>query len=179
MSHQHFEELIFREDELSTQEAGALQEHLEKCASCNQLALSNHAVETHLKTAAMIAPAPHFVNRWQARLENEYRRSINRQNRFMVILSWSAVFVFLGALLYLAWPMLQTPKVVVLTYLYQLLGIVSLVNETQNLTSGLFDGLSGGIPVIWLVLLVGVLTQIGVIWVVSYRYLTNPRRVLR
>lgn len=179
MSHQFFEDLILSTDELTIQESTILQEHLEECSACARLAEDFNAIETQLRSASMIDPAPHFVNRWEARLETENKRSIQKQNRTMIFLTWGAAFIFLCALIYLAWPLLETPKVVILTYLYQLLGVFSLVNTSQNLSTAVFDGLSGGIPIFYLILIVGAFTEIGVIWVVSFRYLTNPRRVTR
>ena len=179
MSHQFFEDLIFSTDELTIQESTMLHEHLEECSACTRLAQGLEAMEAQLMSTSMIAPAPHFVNRWEARLESETKHSIQKQNRTMILLTWGAALIFLSALIYLAWPLLETPKVVILTYLYQLLGVFSLVNTSQNLSTAVFDGLSGGIPIFWLILILGLLTEVGVICVVSFRYLTNPRRVTR
>jgi hypothetical protein len=177
MSHQPFEDLLFSDGALNQRQESALHDHIQSCDSCYQLSLAWRETESQLQAAPVIAPRAGFVARWNARLELDQKRRQGRQNLIMLVSTWGAAAVLLVGLVYLAWPLIQSPKIVILTYLYQLIGLLSLANFVQGLLSALTQGYSGGLQYLWLVLVAGVITLMGVLWVVSIRYLTNPRRV--
>ncbi len=35
------------------------------------------------------------------------------------------------------------------------------------------------VPIAWLIVLAGLISELGVLWIVSFRLLTNPRRIMR
>lgn len=177
MSHQSYEDLLFSDEELTQQDSAALHEHLQNCESCCQLALAWQEVESQLQLAPLAAPEPDFVNRWALHLEADQKKREKRQNLVMLVTTWGTAAILLVGLIFLAWPLLQSPKVVILTYLYQFIGLLSLANFVQGLLSALAEGISGGVQLVWIFLVVGVITLMGVLWVASLRYLTNPRRV--
>lgn len=177
MSHQPYEDLLFSDEELAVQESTALREHLQECESCYQLSIAWGAVEIKLQESPLAAPEPHFVNRWRTRLEAERIKNQKRQNRIMLILTWGIAAIILAALVYLALPLFQSPKVVALTYLYQLINLVWVVNFVQGLFNVITNSVFGVFSFVWLGIAVGVMTLLSVLWVVSIRYLTSPRRV--
>jgi len=177
MSHQPYEGLLFSDEELTQQESAALHDHLQSCESCCQLLAAWQEVESQLKFTAVAAPEPDFVSRWALHLEADQIKREKRQNLIMLVTTWGTAAVLLVGLIFLAWPLLQSPKVVILTYLYQFIGLLSLANFVRGLLSALAEGTSGGVQLVWLFLVVGVITLMGVLWVASLRYLTIPRRV--
>jgi len=179
MSHHPYEEMILADEILSSEQQLDLQQHIQKCEACSQLSSAWEAVHYNLNTSIMVEPAPHFVNRWQARLEVDRFANHHKQNRLMFMITWGAVLVVFGLLVYFTLPIFQEPKVFILTYLYQLLNWLSVVNFVQNLSQTIAGGTYGGISVLWLILAAGILTFLGVTWLVSIRYLTSPRRVTR
>jgi hypothetical protein len=47
----------------------------------------------------------------------------------------------------------------------------------RDFFSAAFRAATGVVPVVWWVLFAGLLCELGVLWVVSFRLLTNPRRI--
>lgn len=177
MSHHPYEDLMFSDQELTKQDSLALHDHLQQCDQCYQLSVASQEIESLLEEAPMVEPEPGFVTRWQIRYEAEKKRSDMRQSRVMLISTWVAGLAVFAAILYLAWPMIQSPKIFLVTYLYQILSLFSLANLVQGFAAGLSSSLDYGIPWLAIVLVAGVITLLAVLWVVSLRVLTKPRRI--
>lgn len=177
MSHKEYEEILFSDRGLSPEQAGDLHEHLKQCDPCFQLSQSWREVEAQLVSPVFADPQPGFVNRWQARLEVEHQKEEKRQNFRMMILTWGTALIISLAIVVISWPVIQAPKAFFYTYLYQLLSLVSFTNSLRSISAGLIEGLPEAVPWILILFAMGVLTQLGVFWVVSYRMLTRPRRV--
>jgi hypothetical protein len=177
MSHHPYEDLIFSDQELTKQEAMALNDHLQECDACYQLSFASKEIEGWLDEAKMIEPEPGFMTRWQIRFEAQKRQSEFRQNRAMLISTIGGGVVIFAAIIYLIWPMIQSPKVYLVTYLYQILSLFSVANLVQGFVSGLSSSLDNGITWLLLTLGAGLITLLSVIWVVSLRVLSRPRRV--
>jgi hypothetical protein len=64
MDHQHFENKLLNDEQMTPEENRALQSHLQDCAICSALAEANLA----LRNVKMAAPAPGFANRFTTRL---------------------------------------------------------------------------------------------------------------
>ncbi|HEX9028499.1 MAG TPA: hypothetical protein VF823_04930, partial [Anaerolineales bacterium] len=84
-----------------------------------------------------------------------------------------------GSLLILALPFIQTPNVLLWTFIYRLIGIVSIADAAQDVLRVLFQAITGVISPVGWAILIGLMCELGVLWVVSLRWLTNPRRVTR
>jgi hypothetical protein len=177
MSHHPYEDLIFSDQELTKQEAMALNDHLQECDACYQLSVASKEIEGWLDEAKMIEPEPGFMTRWQISFEAQKRQSEFRQNRAMLISTIGGGVVIFAAIIYLIWPMIQSPKVYLVTYLYQILSLFSVANLVQGFVSGLSSSLDNGITWLLLTLGAGLITLLSVIWVVSLRVLSRPRRV--
>lgn len=177
MKHQPFEDWLFSSEPLAPSETAALQAHLQNCDSCRQLSGAWIEVEDWLKRSPVVAPASGFVNRWQDRLAAEQQRLHRRQSLAMLGFSIGAAFLLFSSLVILTLPLLKEPNVLFWTSLYRLMSIFSVANTASDFLIGLGRSLPAGVPLIGWVLLAGVLSELCVLWVVSFRLLTNPRRV--
>ena len=97
----------------------------------------------------------------------------------MLLGTWTITAAMLIAILVIAWPLLQSPKILLLAYLYQLIHVFGLINAVQDVVGALVEGFSTGIGFGLLVLSAGVFTALSVLWFISIRYLTNPRRLTK
>jgi hypothetical protein len=78
-----------------------------------------------------------------------------------------------------AYPWLRNPSLLLWTWVYQWFSMFSYANVLQELGVSLLQGVSGIIPLAALVIGLGLLSELAVLWVVSFRLLTNPRSVLK
>lgn len=182
MNHEPFEDWLLEDPDqlgqsLDAHETASLSAHLETCESCRQLALALREVESELRVAPVLAPAAGFSSRFQVRLEAEQRRLHKRQSLAVLYFLIGGATLLFGSLLILALPLIQTPNVLVWTFLYRLIGIVSLVEAAQGVLRVLFQTITGVISPAGWVILAGVMSELGVLWVVSLRLLTHPRSV--
>jgi len=183
MNHRIYEEWLFAhlesEDELTPQEAAALQEHLQDCTACRQMAGAWQEVDQRLRAEPMLEPAPGFTSRWESRLEA--RRGSSQRLQILSALAFclGGALVLVGALAAITWPVLRSPSVLLWVGVYRLLELFSYVETAQGFLSDLIRLAAGGVPVVWLVIVAGMLCELGVLWVVSFRLLTNPRRITK
>ncbi len=179
MKHQVFEEWLFTEDPLSPQEQEALQDHLRECESCSLLSTAWHSVEMELQQAEFVLPVAGFTSRWQARLEADLKREQRKQSLAILGFSMAGAALLLGSLLVVLWPVLQSPQVFFWTWVYRLMSYYETLGTIQEFTSVVLQTMFGIIPPIWWVIFMGILSELGVLWVVSLRWLTNPQRGLK
>jgi hypothetical protein len=178
MVHRPFEDWLLDEERLTTEKAVALQEHLQSCASCRQLSQAWQEVEVDLHTSPILAPRTGFTNRWQARLEADRRRLHRRQSAAALGFSLGGAAWLFGSLTLLALPVLTTPKLLLWAWVLHLLELISYTGDLQEIILSLFHIQSGMIPIAWWILLVGFFSMLVVMWIVSLRYFTSPRRVI-
>jgi predicted anti-sigma-YlaC factor YlaD len=186
MNHQPYQDWLFvdsgrPEEALSVEQAAALRAHLDECAACRQLSVAWRSVEEDLEAAPLLSPAPGFAGRWQNRqaADRLFQRSRQHRQQSLLILgiSLGVAFVLFTALIYLAWPFVQSPRLLVWTSLYQLVHWVSLFDATQQFLGSLLRAADIAIPPLSWIFAAGGLTLLCVLWVVSYRVLTHPRSV--
>ena len=194
MNHQQYEEWLFvnyeelaatqrggegPEERLTPQQQTDLQAHLIECADCSLLAEAWQAVDTHLRDAPTLEPQPGFTSRWEARLQVERQQVQRRQTLAVLGFSAFGVILLLGSLALLILPVIQTPKALVWAGVYRLITLLSYLQLAQDVFLPFFQAAAGAVPLFGWLIVVGVLTQLGVLWVVSYRVLTNPWRITR
>lgn len=163
--------------ELDTEQAKALSIHLAECRECRQRAEALRQAEVALHTQVMAAPAPGFVQRWQARLQEERMRAHRLQTRLVLGISLSALITVLCMLMLLSWPYLGSFKLAFWGFAYQVMSYYYLVEGLGEFTASLLTAMAGIIPLFGWMLALGMVFELGVLWVVSYRLLTNPRRL--
>lgn len=182
MNHRLYEDWLFAHfdpigNDLSAQQVKELENHLKECVTCQQLADSWRQVEVELRRPVIAEPPAGFTLRWQARLDAERVRLHRRQSLAVLVFSLAAAGLVFGSLLVLAWPWLGSPQVLFWSWFYRLYTMVFYAGEVQEFLRPVFQAATGAIPFTGWMLLVGVLCQLGVLWIVSFRLITNPRRV--
>jgi len=180
MNHKPYFDWLFEEaDMLTTTQSKALQEHLGDCNSCQSLSDSLHQLETVLSRAEQVGPEAGFSTRWQARMVAHREQTQHRQILATLIAILCGIFLLTGVFVYLAWPWLRTPNLLIWTWIYQWFTLYAAADAVRDTISALFRGMSSIIPVTGWVLSLGILSELAVLWVVSYRLLTRPRRVTK
>jgi Putative zinc-finger len=179
MTHENYEMLLFTDAPLSPEDQQSLQAHLQTCESCRHLAAAWQAVEADLRTAPLVEPQRGFSNRWLERLETDRQRLQRRQALAALQFYIAGAFLLFGSLLILYWPTLQSPGTLILDWLSRMLVLVYFVGSTTNLLSSIVFTAVRHVSLVWWVLLAGITTELGVLWVVSFRLLTNPRRLVK
>ncbi len=175
MNHKIYEDWLVSDEELSPEDAATLREHLQHCESCSRLAVAWKQVDHQLADASLISPKSDFVARWRAYLEADQQKRLRRQNSLMLFGTWIITGVILIALLVVVWPVLQSPKMLLLAYLYQFVSLFKLFNLMQDMIAIMSQSLSVSFALGWLVLLSGVFSVLSVFWFISIRYLMSPR----
>jgi hypothetical protein len=180
MTHQPYEKWIFSDrsgSNLNHQEVTALQNHLNDCQSCRLLYDAWNEVEQELVPTSMLAPQPGFADRWQVRLQADRLKTHQRQTLTLLVISVTGALLLLGIMLNIVLPWIQTPRLLLWTWLYQLIRLFSIVGFTRGFIGALSNSVVNLIPLYGWIILTGLLSELAVIWVVSYRVLSNSRRV--
>ncbi len=177
MNHQPFEDWLFAEEPLTPQDAASLQAHLDSCDDCRRLSGAWQAVNVELRQAPMAEPVTGFTSRWQERLEAERQRLHRRQGLFALGYFMVGAAILTASLLVLALPLMRSPDVLLWTWVYRLVNLVTAADVLGDLFRSLAQMAGGGLSVLAWVLFVGLASEIAVLWVVSIRWLTNPGRV--
>ena len=164
---------------LSGAEQLALDTHLSECPACRGLSQALQRVENELHKADTVSPVDGFGARWLARLESDRIRLHRKQSYRFIGVSVGLALGMIVYLVYLAWPFLRTPTILLWASLYQAIRVLSLANLSREFISNFTVTANLSIPPSLWVLAVGIVCQICVLWLVSYRYLTNPRRVTK
>jgi anti-sigma factor RsiW len=176
--HLRFEDWLLSQEPLSRADAQALQEHLQSCSTCSQLAEAWRGVETELQRAALAVPKPGFSQRWQARWEEEILRKKRRQTLYILFFSIGGALSLLLLLGVLFWPVLRAPLPFLLTIVYQLTGTFYAMNASASLIFELLRTVLAVIPVsLWVGIIVAV-SGLAVVWIVSMKKLTSTWRVI-
>jgi hypothetical protein len=84
----------------------------------------------------------------------------------------------LALLAVLIWPLLDSLDVLFWAGAYQAYLAFSFFRSASETLGAFARGLAMVLPVAVWILALGLLTQASVLWVVSYRYMTNPRRIM-
>jgi len=98
MSHQPFESWLLTQDGLTQEQAANLQAHLVECEVCAALAVALGEVESKLRSAEPLRPAPGFTARWHARSERAAERRSARQVWLALALSIGLAVLLLALL---------------------------------------------------------------------------------
>jgi len=182
MNHKQYEDWLFNYQEQSefgfSSEQGTLfHEHLSECGSCRLLEEAWSQVEATLKGSSTVGPKPGFSARWRSHIHHEQQRAYRRQTITVLSASAIGVITIIGLLLFLIWPWLRSPNVLIWAWIYRLFTMYTIIESGNLFVSILSQFASGFNSLGWWMLFAGVLSELGVLWIVSFRYLTNPRRI--
>ena len=182
MTHQSYEELIFRRmqnsgESISPEELNELEHHLSNCQPCRQLSNVWMEVENEFRLTKMLSPQPGFSKRWKLRLDAERVIAQRNQTRlfsgFLVI----GIVITLGLLVFAVWPWIQSPQSLLWSWLYQIVEFSYIFGTLGGLISTVFRISAGVFPLSWWFVFVGLMSQLIVLWIVSYRKLTMSQRI--
>ncbi len=182
MTHQPYLDWLFIDPDqpmeaLDAEQTAKLRAHLAECPECSQLDSAWQSVALELKKSPLASPKAGFASRWEARLEVERLKQHRRQSLGMLVFSLVGAFVLLAALVILAWPLVTSPGLVLWATVYQLMRWFSIIGVAQQFSTSVLRAADLSFsPMVWL-FATGLLTMLGVLWVVSYRFLTIPRSV--
>lgn len=162
---------------LSNDQRAALQDHLDACPECCRLAAAWQSVEVELQQAPFSEPAPGFTNRWRLHLEASRQRQHRRQSMVIFAASLGLALLLLALLAIQVWPIFQSPRLLLLTYLYQVFRWASVLGAVQQFLGSMLQGAALSLSPLGWMLAAGGLTLLVVLWVVSYRVLTSPHSI--
>lgn len=177
MKHQLYETWIFADEALTAAQQAELDAHLGACQDCRTLAQAWGQVARTLQAAPVTAPAPGFTVRWEARLEAERERNARRQTLATLVFTVIAAVLLFGSLVMLTLPLVQSPNALLWAWLSRVVSLVTFADVTGDLFGTVLRTVADIVPLgVW-VLLTGIASLLGTLWVVSFRLLTAPRRI--
>lgn len=182
MNHQQYEDWLFAyydpiEETLTPQQVAELRTHLQTCPHCQNLADAWREMDAQLRRSPEVEPQPGFSSRWQSRLEAQSQRLHRRQSLATLGFALGGAALVLGSLVVMAWPWLSKPSLLVWGSLYQLVMLLNYADGIRQPMAAFLRSTGGLVPLVGWVFFVGVITELAVLWVVSLRLLTNPRRI--
>jgi predicted anti-sigma-YlaC factor YlaD len=177
MKHQSFEDWVLSEEQLTSSERVNLDEHLQMCDECRDLQDGLELAESWLRQAPEIGPAPGFSARWSLRLAAEQRRLQRRQSLIVLGFVVGAVALLGGSLLFVLWPLLHMPDLLIWSWAVRLTSYLAAAVQVNEFVDGLLAALPRGVLLLGMILALGLASELAVLWLVSLRLLTQPRRV--
>jgi len=180
MNHQPFEDWLFNEESLSSEERTALNEHTETCEQCKSLQGAFSGVLSLINDVQEVEPAPGFVSRWQERLAAERQMDLVVRNRWQSMIVLILIGNVLAGLVFLLstqfFSTFDTPVSLVLSGINRLVSFVTFFNTIQNIFLTLVRTISSVVPTgLWAVLGVGLVGACA-IWFVSIASLSALKR---
>lgn len=182
MNHQPYEEWLFYDpgnskEQLSKEEVVELQEHIEGCPSCRELMRAWNEVKVELELTQLISPEKGFADRWAKRLKIIKHQEHRKQALRVFLLFLLGTGVLMGLLIVLLWPFVSSPNDVFWSAYGKFINIYSLLYVVLTSLTTIFNASLKLVPVSLWIILMGIIFELGVIWIVSYRVLTLPRRI--
>ena len=179
MNQNHLESWLFNQDELTLDQKAARLDHLHDCESCRILSEAWRQLEEQLSKSQTVIPEPGFTSRWRERVEVDRELSYQHQTLLILTLSFCGVVILLTGVGIFAWPWLRTPNLILWTVMYQLYTYFVFAQETGEFMLTVLDSFARITPTVFWIFLAGIISQLGVLWIVTYRLLTIPRSITK
>ncbi len=178
MTHQTYLDMLFEDPEdLSHEQALSLENHLASCRRCQEMAYAIKSVDLEMHRSEMAEPQPGFALRFQDRLLVKQHLIHQKQVRLTFGVVAAGLFILGGIFVIFSWPLLRSPSLLAWTAVYQLYVMFTYLDVLEGFVSLFFNVSYSAIPLITYFFFVGFISELAVLWVVSYRLLTNPRRI--
>ncbi len=175
MNHQPFRGWLLAEEELSVEQARALQEHMQNCDACQRIDSSWKELEAVINRSQQFEPAPGFAVRWQIRLVEQQHHQQQLRGWYTIGATALASVALMVFMVMQIWALIQAPGPYLAGLFDRLLGVMSILFAISDFASTIsFPG-----PLITLaaiVLLVGLISFMSVLWLATYRKFTLARR---
>jgi anti-sigma factor RsiW len=174
-NHPPFNDWLLSGDTLTPEQNQSLREHLQTCQECNGIHAAWSEVQAQFHSAGEVAPAPGFTSRWQTRLTLQNQK---RQKRNAWIMFFGASFmaaIILGLVASQALGLFRSPVSILsgLVYLWTY-GFVASERVVEFL--GIAARVLPPLTLIGVIFFIGISSLMSVLWLVTYRQLTNARR---
>ena len=171
MNHQPFENWIFEERPLNSNQEQSLKLHLKDCKTCDTSQKAWQSLQNEMNQAKMISPVPGFSQRWLTSLPQRRLREQRRQAKKFVLFLVGAASLSLILLIVLM-IMDQSPLDWIIGGLHTIAQVTIRFKQIQLVTYSILKSLPPFVPVIaWIffTLPLGLLsmTWIGALWRIS------------
>ncbi len=177
MNHQPFRDWLLSDEKLSPDQTQALQEHLESCTSCNQLATAWSEVELSLQQAPLLIPAPGFTTRWQTHLDGYLQHKQKQRVSLSIGITVTFIISLLIILVSQLWSFVQSPGQYLAVWLNSLASLVSIYYAmVEKIPS--FSEFTPIYTLIGLFFLAGTISFMSVLWLATYRKISMVRRTI-
>lgn len=178
MNHQFFETLLLSDSEPTQVELTMLKEHLQTCDACRQFSSALEDVDNMFHNISFVSPAIGFSQRWQETLAKDNKKRQKRQTWTIITLSVcsiGALFLLLG---FTVIPIFLSPITILWAELFNLVSWFSAVEWIVDILLTLFRAANVVVPPsLWIALSVAFM-GLCAIWVVAFKQVTAPRRLM-
>lgn len=178
MNHQPYEDWLLSDEPLLPEQSRDLQTHLRMCDSCQQLFESWSEVQNLFNVAPSVQPKAGFSTRWLIRLEEEERKTKQRQSWMMLILTGGVALFILLLISINVFTSIDQPIQLLFLGTSKLTEILSALNAINEILSAFVELVSILIPPMWWIVIVAGISLLGLLWLYSLKQLMQPRRML-
>ena len=168
MNHQPYETWLLSDEALLPEQAQALQEHLQTCPACQRLERSWSGVEQLFRRTGLAAPAAGFPARWQARLAEAQRQRQQRNTWIMLAVTGGAAVILLLLLGGYALDLFRSPEQLLIYGVYRLTALYFYARASLEFLPVLRSWV-GVFPLAAWTLTLGLVSILGVLWIVAYQ----------
>jgi len=178
MNHHQLSNLLFEnQKDLTAEQTHELRSHLQSCEQCQALASALVEMETTFDSTVFVEPAQGFSTRWQSRLEAKRLHLHKRQIIRMLVLVGTCFVILASALFFLHPSWLLTPNQIVWTVIYQYFSFITYLSTVRGFLVSLLRHTPPIAPFFLSALIIGLVSELVVLWVVFYRLVTRQQRV--
>jgi predicted anti-sigma-YlaC factor YlaD len=178
MNHQPFEDWLFADYTLSSSEKAALEQHLQVCDACRELAGAWGEIEMLFRRAPLVQPEVGFAQRWHTRLANQQEKRQRRQTLGLFAFYVGGAAILLLMLILMAVPFLQSPAPIILALAVRFTSWFSIIDVVIEFMSTLLKTIYSVVPTtLWIGIGVALLS-LCFIWIIAFRRLTSTRRIV-
>lgn len=178
MNHQFFENLLLSDSELTQVESTLLKEHLQECEACRQFSIALEDVDNMFRNTACVSPAIGFTHRWQETLVQDNKKRQKRQIWLILslgVLSIAALFLLLGLSVL---PVFLSPITILWAEVFNLVSWFSAIEWIVGILLMIFKAAYTVVPPSLWIALSFAFMGLCAIWVVAFKQVTAPRRLL-
>ena len=179
MNHQPFENWLLSEEPLTDEQSQALKMHLDTCEKCCQIESAWDGVQSLVREAPILAPAPGFTVRWQERQAAQRRKNHQRQSWILFVITGgiaAGLFVALGISIL---SVVKEPDQLLIFSVYRLVSFLIQVEAAGGFLTQMMKSLASAIPLAVWIGLIGLASMVSVLWFVLFKRLITERRVVQ
>ena len=166
MSHQPYETWLFDEAELSSEQAQALQVHLQECQQCRGLQKAWKNLGAKIQATPMVSPQPGFSQRWRASLaERRSRQQVLQVRRLFIGLLVAALITLL--LLVVVFYLTASPVNLLVAVLEGITSLIIRGSQIQRVIVPWLETVPLIIPIAGWVIFSSGLTLLSLFWIYS------------